>query len=305
MSNFTEQLKKNPWHFILSLSSRGFLDWMSDNIYLKVVYLGYLGEKINLDNPKKFNEKIQFLKLYDRKVEYINMVDKYEVKTYVSKIIGDKYIIPTLGIYDHFDEIVFDKLPKSFVLKCTHDSGNTIIVKDKNSFNKIEAKKKLESGLQRNFYKYGREWPYKNVPPRIIVEKYMKDSDSTELKDYKFYCFSGKPIYCQVISDRNSNETIDFFDMDWNHQEFTGLAEPHKPFSNLPIPMPNTFKEMKKIAGVLSKDIPFLRVDFYEINGNLFFGELTFYPASGFGKFKPEKYNEIIGDMIELPDTNK
>lgn len=276
-----------------------------DKIYLKIIYKRVLGKRLNLSNPQTFNEKIQWLKLYDRNPEYTTMVDKYEVKEYVADKIGEQYIIPTLGVWDRFDDIDFDKLPDQFVLKCTHDSGGLVICRDKAKLDKIEAKRKIEASLKRNYYYPGREWPYKNVNPRIIAEEYMKDSETDELKDYKFFCFNGEPVYCQVISDRSTNETIDFFDMDWKHQEFTGLALPHKLFSSHPVPVPVTFYQMINTAKKLSEKIPFVRVDFYEVNNKMYFGEVTFYPASGFGVFTPEQWNISLGQMIQLPEKRK
>lgn len=278
---------------------------MPAKLYLELMFRRRIGKKLNLDNPRTFNEKLQWLKLYDRRPEYTTMVDKYAVKKYIADIIGKEYIIPTLGVWKNFDEIDFSKLPNQFVLKCTHDSGGLVICRDKNKFDIESARKKINKSLNRNYYYAGREWPYKNVPPRIIAEQYMEDSETSELRDYKFFCFDGEPIYCQVISDRSTVETIDFYDIKWIHQPFTGLAVPPKPFGKIPIPIPKTFENMKKSAKLLSKNIPFVRVDFYEINGKMYFGELTFYPAAGFGKFSPDEWNQKIGNMINLPEKIK
>lgn len=274
-----------------------------DKLYLELMFRHRMGKKLNLNNPKTFNEKLQWLKLYDRRPEYTKMVDKYAVKKYVADIIGKEYIIPTLGVWKNPDEIDFDRLPKQFVLKCNHNSGlGMCICRDKSKIDIKKVKDELRKGVAQNYYLTGREWPYKNVPPRIIAEQYMEDSETSELRDYKFFCFNGEPIYCQVISDRRTVETIDFYDMNWVHQSFTGLELPSKPFSKIPIPIPKTFEEMKKSAKILSKDIPFIRVDFYEINGKMYFGELTFYPAAGFGKFSPDKWNQKIGSLLKLPE---
>ena len=275
-------------------------NFIPDYIYLCYKYYCTFGKKINLKNPQTFNEKLQWLKLYNRKPLYTILVDKYAVKEYVANKIGKEYIIPTLGIYNSVKEIDFDKLPNQFVLKATHDSNSTIICKDKNIFNKQEAKEKLNKTLKNNFYYIGREYPYKNVPRRIIAEQYMKDNKTKELRDYKFFCFNGKPIYCQVISDRTTNECIDFFDMNWNHQPFTGLVKNFPNCSTKP-QKPNSFEQMKNACKILSKDIPFIRADFYEINNKMYFGELTFYPANGFGKFYPEEWNTKIGNLLILP----
>lgn len=283
----------------------GIYSKMDDVAYLTKYYYYKTGQKLNLDFPKLFSEKMQWLKLYDRQSRYTTMVDKYAVKQYVSNKIGEQYIIPTIGVWERFEDIDFDVLPNQFVLKCTHDSHGVVICRDKASINYKKVRKKLCRALRRNYYAPYREWPYKNVKPRIIAEQYMKDADSIELRDYKFYCFGGNPLYCQVISNRTSNETVDFFDMNWKHQDFTGLALPHKKFSKAPIPKPINLEKMKEFACVLSENIPFLRVDFYEVNGKLYFGELTFYPASGFGEFYPTKWNEIMGDHIILPEKRE
>lgn len=291
----------NP-EFRLSIKIRhNVYDSMDDLEYLRMIYKVKLKRELHIESPKTFDEKLQWLKLYYRKSSFTTMVDKYSVKKYVADKIGKEYIIPTLAIWNNWADIDFSLLPNQFVLKCTHDSGGVIICKDKNSFDKDDARKKIESSLRRNFYYPGREWPYKNVQPRIIAEPYMKEADSSELHDYKFYCFNGIPMYCQVISNRTTNETIDFFNMEWEHQEFTGLALPVKPFSASPIPIPVCFDEMKRLATVLSQGIPFLRVDFYEVNEKVYFGELTFYPASGFGSFTPNQYNTVLGDLLVLP----
>ena len=182
--------KNNIYNIIRFLSNKNSINWIPDSIVLKCIYRSELNKKLNLNNPKTFNEKLQWLKLYDRKDIYTTMVDKYEAKKYVAGIIGEEYIIPTIGIYNSFDEIDFDKLPKRFVMKCTHDSGGIIICKDKSNFNKVLAKKKIEKSLKKNYYYGGREWPYKNVKPRIIIEEYMEDKKHHELRDYKIFCFN-------------------------------------------------------------------------------------------------------------------
>lgn len=274
----------------------GFHDDMSDEDFLRETYRLQVGEDLNLDNPVKFAEKIQWLKIHDRKPEYNLLVDKYEVKKIVGNIIGEQYIVPTLGLWENFDDIDFDALPDKFVLKCTHDSGGIVIVDDKTKLNRSTAKRKLNKHLKRNLYRFGREWVYKDVPPRLIAEKYL----GNDLSDYKFFCFSGEPKYCQVIASRWKGETIDFFDMNWAHQEFVGL-NPDVQNSATEIPCPKNFELMKKLAAKLAKDTCFRRIDFYEIDGAIYFGEITFFPRAGFGKFKPDKWNKILGDMIILP----
>ena len=271
---------------------------ISDKKYLKLDYYVQMKRPLNLRKPVTYNEKLQWLKLHDRKDIYTTMVDKYEVKKYISNIIGEEYIIPTIGIYDKFDDIEFDKLPNQFVMKCTHDSGGLVICKDKNNFNIKKAKKIICKSLKENYYYQGREWPYKNVKPRIIIEEYMEDMQLHELRDYKFFCFNGKVQLMFVASNRQGNgETyFDFFDMNYNHLD---IINGH-PNANLPPEKPKKFSKMLKMAEKLSKSIPHVRIDFYEVNGKIFFGEFTFYHWSGFVPFKPEEWDKKIGDMIDL-----
>jgi len=267
-----------------------------DPFYLQLVYYIKMGKRLDITNPKSFNEKIQWLKLYDRRLEYTKMVDKYEVRKYISEIIGEQYLIPLLGVYNNFEEIDFSKLPNKFVLKCTHDSGGLVICKDKNKFDMEKAKMKINNCFKRNYYFQWREWPYKNIKPRIICEKYMVDESGIELKDYKFMCFNGQVKCLFVCLNRNSSNglNVDFYDMDWNPMPF----ERHYSSSGTTIPKPKNFDMMVEFAKKLSKDIPFVRVDFYETNGQLYFGELTFYPGSGYEEFKPESYDYLLGSWI-------
>lgn len=283
------------------LSNRGFFNRMSDKAYLKLRYNCIMGKKLNLDNPVTYNEKLQWLKLYDRKPEYTKMVDKYEAKKYVADIIGEEYIIPTLGVWDNVNDIDFDALPNQFVLKCTHDSGGLVICKDKAELDIENAKNTLNHFLNRNFYSVHREWPYKDVKHRIIAEKYMEDESGKDLKDYKFFCFNGEPklLYISEGLSDHSTAKISFADMDYNIAEFK--RNDFKPFNELP-KKPINFEKMKELAKVLSKDRAFIRVDFYEINKKIFFGELTFFPCSGYLPFDPEKYDKILGDWITLPN---
>lgn len=272
---------------------------LSDRFYIKIKYWLYLDKWPNLRNPQTFSEKIQWLKLYDRKPIYSTMVDKYKAKKYVASIIGDEYIIPTIGVWDNPKDIDFDTLPDRFVLKCNHNSGKGMcICKNKAELDFNKARKELCEGLKENYYLKCREWPYKNVKRRVIAEQYMEDHNNKDLKDYKFFCFDGKPIYCQVISDRSSLMSIDFYDASWNHQPF---HEPRVyPFSKNPQTIPVNYQKMLELAAVLSKGFRFLRVDFYEINNKIYFGELTFYPTSGLGGFDPNEYDNLFGDLIKL-----
>ena len=298
------KLLKMPIKLIPPLANKGMLNWMPDKIFLKLMYKSRMGKSLNLDNPRSFSEKLQWLKLYDRKPWYSRLVDKYEVRSYIEETIGKEYLIPLYGVWDDPDEIDFDGLPDQFVLKCTHDSGSVIICQDKTKLDKNKAKKKLKRAQRFNFYYCSREWPYKNVKPRIIAEEYLCDSKHKDLVDYKFFCFSGVPTHCQAICGRNTYKTMDFFDMDWHQQVFRRVSGQGKayPLANEPIPQPTTFHTMKAAAEQLSKGIPFVRVDFYEVKGKMYFGEVTFYPASGFCAFEPDEWDDILGSWIQLPE---
>ncbi len=284
-----------------------FCRWLPDKLYLSLRYRCLMGHWIDWKNPKAFTEKLQWLKVYNRKPEYTTMVDKYAVKQYVAERIGEEYIIPTLGVWNKPEDIDWDALPEQFVLKTTHAGGGTgiVICSDKRNFDKQAAIKKLKASLDSSNYSYFREWPYKNVKKRIIAEKYMVSSDrmndsTYDLSDYKFFCFNGEPQFCQVIRDRNSKETIDFYDMEWIHQEFIGLNPVARNGLN-PVARPKHLDEMQNICRKLSKDIPFVRVDLYVIDDKTYFGELTFFPASGFGVFSPKEWNIKLGNLLELP----
>lgn len=284
------------------LSNRGFFDRMSDKKYLELRYKYIIGKKLNLENPVTYNEKLQWLKLYDRKPEYTKMVDKYEAKKYAANIIGEEYIIPTLGVWENVNDIDFDALPNQFVLKCTHDSGGLVICKDKSTLDIENAKNTLEHFLHRNFYSIHREWPYKNVKPRIIAEEYMEDESGYELKDYKFFSFDGNVKAMFIATDRNAEtETcFDFFDRDFNHLP---VLNGH-PNTTKEIHKPVNYEKMIELAEKLSKNIPQVRIDFYNINGKIYFGEITFFHWSGLKKFEPEEYDKIFGDWITLPNKN-
>lgn len=291
---------KKPEALFSILGARGYLNWLSDEAYIKMEYRLKMKKKLDLDNPSTFNAKLQWLKLYDRKPEYTTMVDKHAVKQYVAERIGQEYIIPTYGIWDHFDEIDFDSLPNQFVLKCTHDSGGVVVCTDKAKLNRAKSKAKLKKCLKRNYYWQVREWPYKNVRPRIIAEEYMEDKTVRELRDYKFFCFDGQPKALFIATDRQTKgeETkFDFFDMEYNHLD---VRNGHPNADVLP-EKPKCFNEMKCLAAKLSKGFPQVRVDFYEANGRVYFGEMTLFHWSGLVPFEPEKWDKIFGDWIQLP----
>lgn len=277
----------------MKIVSWKFFRIFSDKSYIRLKYFLTFKNRINLKNPRTFNEKIQWLKLYDRKSIYTKLVDKYEVKLIVSKMIGEEYIIPTLGIYDTFEQINFNDLPNQFVIKCTHDCGSVFVIKDKNNTNFDEIKKKLSQHLSVNYYKTSREWPYKDVKPRIIIEKYMGDN----LSDYKIHCFNGSPKFILVCADRKKDLKETFFNLDW---EIMPFKRPNHPTDST-IKKPLHLNLMIELSKILSDKNTFLRVDFYEINGKLYFGELTFFPSSGFVKFEPEIWDRKLGDMLVLP----
>ena len=270
-----------------------------DKPYLKLKYHWAFGKRLDLENPVTYSEKLQWLKLYDRKPLYTDLVDKYKVKNYVAGLIGEEYIIPTYGVWDNVNDIDINALPKSFVLKGTHDGGSIVLCKNKRDFNLSEAKKKLRKSLKQNYYWHGREWPYKDVQPRIIAEAYMEDKETEELRDYKFFCFDGVVKALFIASDRQKpvDTKFDFFDADGNHLD---IKQGH-PNAAVPPNLPMNFELMKQLASVLSDGFPQLRVDFYEVNGRVYFGELTFSHFDGMVPFIPEKWDEIFGNYIQLP----
>lgn len=275
---------------------------LPDNLYISLKYFYHFKKLPNLKNPKRYTEKIQWLKLHDRKQEYTKMVDKYLVKDYVASIIGEEYIIPTLGVWENAEDIEFDKLPNKFVLKWNHDSGSVVICKDKTKLNRCAVVAKLAGLKNHNGFNYGREWPYKNVKPLIIAEEYMEDEGTKELRDYKFFTFDGVARAIFIASDRQneSEDTkFDFFDMEYNHLPFTNGHPNAKIVPEKPI----NFELMKKLAEQLSKGIPHVRVDFYEVNGKVYFGEMTFAHWSGFMPFDPEEWDYKFGEWLLLPDN--
>lgn len=273
---------------------------VSDETYLRWRYRFIFGKKLNLENPKSFNEKINWLKIYNRNPLYPKLVDKSEVKKYVSERIGEEYVIPTYGVWNSFDEIDFDRLPNQFVLKSTNGGGGSgvVICRDKKKLDKDVAKQRLKKSMHTN-WKFEREWVYRDVKPRIIAEKLLSEVEPPfDLSDYKFFCFNGEPRFCQVIKNRRSDETVDFYDMDWKLLPFNGLLT--FKHSSTPTERPQNIEEMKTICRKLSKEMPFVRVDLYCVNQRIYFGELTFYPAGGIGTFSPAEYNEKIGELLSL-----
>lgn len=290
---------RNPHSVLLPLIYKTARIW-PDKLYLQMLYRLLMHKPLNLKNPKSFNEKLQWLKLYNRKHQYTLMVDKLKVKDYVADLIGEEYIIPTLGVWENAKDVDFNSLPDKFVIKCNHNSGQGLyICKNKSEMNEAEVRSNLQKALETDYFIRFREWPYKDVERRIIAEKYIEDKSSVDgdLKDYKFMCFNGK-VHCSfVCSERKTDLKVSFFDRDWMPMPF----ERHYPRSNKPIPKPVHYEEMIRLAEVLSKGIPFVRVDFYDVEDKIYFGELTFFPGSGFEEFTPDIWDERLGSLINIP----
>ncbi|GHV12247.1 glycosyl transferase [Fibrobacterales bacterium] len=299
---------KNPFHLFGYLGRRGVFNWMPDSLYLKILYRIEVGYWPNLSNPQTFNEKLQWLKIHDRKPEYTQFVDKYEVRKHIAETIGEEYLIPLLGVWDKFDDIDFSKLPEQFVLKCTHDSGGLVICKDKSNLDIKRAKKKIERCLKKNYYWDGREWPYKSVKSRIIAEKYMVDESETELKDYKIFCFDGESKIIQVDFDRFVEHKRNLYDTEWNLCDFTLL---YKNGKQKQIPKPAQLEKMLEFAKTLSKNIPFVRVDFYCINNDIRWGggytlwRTHFLPRGRTWKVQSYRNRSIIRRMAQVAKGRK
>ena len=276
---------------------------LPDKIYLLIWYKRVTRQKLNLKKPKTFNEKIQWLKLYDRNPLYTKLVDKYEVREYIKNRVGDKYLIPILGIWNSVQEIDFSTLPNQFVLKCTHDSGSVIICKDKSKFDIESAKKKLRQAMKINIFYYGREWAYKKVKPRIIAEKYMVEESGDDLKDYKIYAFDGVPKVIQVDFGRfKGKHKHNFYTTNWEYRDVQVLC-PSDP--SIKISQPEKLQEMLWLSSQLSKGIPQVRTDFYYVGGQVYFGELTFYSDNGVAKFEQKEFAEEMGNYIHLRKYTK
>lgn len=301
-----DYLVHNPLQFVDScVKNLGFM--FPDKLYLSLRYRFQMGHWIDWKNPKTFTEKLQWLKVYDYKPEYTQMVDKLAAKDYVASRIGEEYIIPTLGVWNRVEDIDWDSLPEQFVLKTTHGGGGcgVVVCSDKTKFDKAKAIKKLETSMRTNAGQTYRERPYLNVPRKIIAEKFMAERKTDgkpverDLPDYKFFCFNGEPKYCQVIRDRSTKETIDFYDMEWNLMPFVGL-NPVAKNGTSPVAKPLHLGDMIEICHKLSENMKFSRIDLYVINDKEYFGEITLYPAAGFGEFTPNEWNKRLGDLIKL-----
>ncbi len=293
-------IKKELFRYILAILRLFCLDrFLSDEVYQKMLYRRVTGYKLELDPPRTYTQKLQWIKLYDRKPIYRTMVDKYAVKQYAAKIIGDDHIVPLLGVWERPEDIDWDSLPNQFVLKTNHDCGGLVICKDKSKLDIETACKKLKKSLKRNYWLAGREWPYKDVPRKIIAEKYIEDSTGG-LVDYKVMCFNGEPKLIEVHLGRyTSNHTQDFYNIDWEKTEIAQKSSGS--VSDSLIEKPVCYDKMIELSRKLSTGIPHVRVDWYIVDNHLYLGELTFFDASGFDEFIPDKYNYIIGEWITLP----
>lgn len=279
---------------------RKLLQLLPDKLYIQLLYFKHFHRFVNFKHPVSFNEKLQWLKIYDRKPLYTTLVDKLKVKEYLREVFGEDYTIPTLAVWDRPEEIDFDALPNQFVLKWNHDSGSIVICKDKSKFDKAKALKKLQHGAKYNGFWYGREWPYKNVIPKLIAEDYLDGGD--DLIDYKLMCFNGEVKCIFTCTQRCSDAGlhVTFYDLDWNLLPFTR----NHPREEKPMPKPVTLSKMIKLAEIIAQELMFARIDFYEVDGRLFFGEITFYPGSGLEPFEPKEWDRKLGDWIKLPTDN-
>lgn len=291
--NYYHKLSSSLKSFFWNLASK------NEGLYLRLKYWRTMGAVLHLSHPRLYSEKLQWLKLHYRRNIMSVLVDKASVKDYVSHIVGSDYVIPTIGIWDNVSDIPWESLPDSFVLKCTHDSGGVIVCKDKRTLNIEKAKQLLTQRMSSSYYEQNKEWPYKNVKPRIICEQYIGDGQCS-INDYKWFCFNGVPKLLFIATDRDDDTTetkFDFFDMSFNHLD---IINGH-PCSSVEINKPVGFEEMKKIAGRLSQGFPHVRIDLYDVAGKVYFGEYTFYHWGGFVPFEPKSWDGILGQWLELP----
>lgn len=272
------------------------LSFLPDRLYLKLVFRIKTGKKLNLKNPTGFNEKENWLKLHQKQEEYTRLVDKLAVREHIEACLGDGYLFPLLGHWDNFDEIDFSKLPERFVLKCNHDSGSVMVVDDKSKIDRNALKKFFQNRLRMNAFSFGREYPYKDVKPCIMCEQFMESKDGQGINDYKFFCFDGEPKLMFVATDRAVDVKFDFFDMDFKHLDIYNIH----PNADKEIQKPSGFEEMKEICRKLTKGMKFVRLDLYEIDGKIYFGEYTFFHGGGFHLFEPEEWEQRLGSWLRL-----
>lgn len=281
--------------------------WVNDKLYLKIMFKYYLGHTLNLDNPTSYNEKLQWIKLYDRNPIYVKYVDKVAVRDFIANTLGDEYLIPLIGVWETPDEIDFATLPRQFVLKCNHNSGTGMcICKDKFSISEEKVKEDLHKGLKEDYFYFGREWPYKFVKRKIICEQFMVDESGTELKDYKVMCFNGEPKLIELHMGRfTDHQTQDFYDTNWNKTDITQGGISVYGTSTSDVPKPDTLDKMLEFSRILSKNIPHVRIDWYSINGRLYFGEMTFFDGSGFDPYDRYEDDLLLGSWINLPKEKR
>lgn len=296
--NAIQSLLHNRRHFLSALCFR-FSFLFPDETYLKIMHRLELKRRLDLKNPVTYNDKLQWLKLYYHRPDFTMMADKVAVKQYVADLIGSEYVVPLIGVWDNVDEIEWEKLPRQFVLKTNHDGGNfgVVICRDKAQFNRQKAKQRLNASLHRNTYLLGREWPYKNIPRKVFAEQYIEDASGKEMVDYKFLCFDGKVKLLFISSERQHGVKMDYYDEDFNHLD---LTQSHSTAS-IPPEKPQHFELMKELAEILSKGIPHVRVDFFEVNGKVYFSEYTFFSYGGWAAFHPDEYDYKLGEYITLP----
>lgn len=284
---------------------------LPDNVSLKLLFWAATGKKLDLESPKTFNEKLQWLKLHDRNPDYQTMIDKITAKEWAAQFIGEQHIIPTIKVWDNVEDIRLDELPNQFVLKTNHDSGTVFVCKDKSHFDMENARRHLAKSLKRNFYYQSREWPYKNIRPQVFAESYISSLDRPEthkdnlepkgITDYKFLCYNGICKFLFTCTGREQGDLrVDFFDPEWNHLPF----KRHYPNADEEIPKPELLNKMIEIAEALSKDIPFVRVDLYQEGNHIYFGEMTLYPGAGLEKFTPSEWDLILGEPIVIPSSS-
>ena len=291
-----KEFVKNPFKIANFLAAKHLLDWVPDEPYLKLRFRAVFGRKLDLNNPKTYNEKLQWIKLYDHNPDYVMMVDKVDVKPYVARLVGKEYVIPTLGVWERVEDIDFDALPNRFVLKCTHDSGGLVICKDKNHLNVEEAKRKLQNSMNSNYFKWGREWPYKDLKPRIIAEKFIGGERIPV--DYKFFCFDGKIDSVMLCLDRDKGyPKFLFYDTDWNRLNYMWEEHvlPKEPEA------PENFPKMVEIAKKLSEGMGCVRIDLYNIHGKIYFGEITIFNQDGFDTDITYDTDLHWGKLTKLP----
>lgn len=293
------KLMLQVWHNpVFKRSILFFAGLVPDKLYVKMIFRGKLGYKLNLKNPQTFNEKLNWFKIYNRQPLYTSLADKYAVKKYVADKIGEQYVVKNLGVWNSFDEIDFSSLPNQFVLKCTHDSSGALVCRDKSTFDMKAAKERVDFVMKMNYFYACREWPYKNIPHRIIADEFLDDGSGYELNDFKFWCFNGKPtyMYCTV---KAKDVYENFYDMDFNPVNIDHGFRRRDPEFEKPV----AFELMKELAAKLSEGIPFVRIDFFYVNGKVYFGEFTFFDWAGLQPFNPYEQDLKLGKLIELPES--